>query len=202
MGVVTLQKIVKNSSRLDKVLAGVVLFGLVVAVTSFFRGIVVDRQVQVEYLSEGNDENSTSTTTIFVDIAGAVQNSGVYELAEDSRVIDVLSMAGGLSENADREYCEKNINLAEPLKDGQKIYIPEVNNTDAPMGYVEAKNGSNKVCINTATVQELDTLWGIGEARAESIVKNRPYQSVEDLISKGVLTKNLVDKNRELLTVY
>ena len=56
--------------------------------------------------------------------------------------------------------------------------------------------------INRATITELDTLWGIGTARAESIVKNRPYQSLDDLVSKGVLTKTLVDKNREMMSIY
>jgi competence protein ComEA len=58
------------------------------------------------------------------------------------------------------------------------------------------------VNINKATVAELDTLWGIGTARADSIVKNRPYQSVDDLVTKGVLTKSLVERNRLLMSVY
>jgi competence protein ComEA len=111
-------------------------------------------------------------------------------------------MAGGLSDGADRAFCEKNINLAELLKDSQKIYIPYAQNTDAQGGYAEAMASSKKMSINSATVVELDTLWGIGSARAESIVKNRPYQSIDDLVTKGVLSKSLVDRNRELLSVY
>ena len=58
------------------------------------------------------------------------------------------------------------------------------------------------VNINTATDKELDTLWGIGEARIDGIVKNRPYQSVEELVSKKVLTKQILEKNKDKITVY
>ena len=83
-----------------------------------------------------------------------------------------------------------------------RSYIPFVGNNDTQTGYIEAKYGTNMININTASVHELDTLWGIGESRAESIVKNRPYKSVDELVTKGVLTKSIVERNRKLLTVY
>lgn len=162
----------------------------------------MNRQVHVEYLSGGNSIGVEAVNKIFVDIEGSVISPGVYELLENSRIKDALVMAGGFSDDADREFCEKNINMAEKIKDGQKIYIPSANYTNAQQGYFEAMASSKKVSINSATIVELDTLWGIGSARAESIVKNRPYQSLEDLITKGVLTKSLVDRNREMMSVY
>ena len=196
------RKYIKKSGNLDRLLLVIVLIGAIVAFISLFRGILMDRQVQVEYLAGGKSQNFEADSKIFVDIEGAVINPGVYEFSDGSRIKDVLVMAGGLSDGADRTFCEKNINLAELIKDGQKIYVPYRENTDAQRGYVEATLSSKKVSINSASVAELDTLWGIGSARAESIVKNRPYQSVNDLVTKGVLSQSLVDRNRELLSVY
>lgn len=196
------KKLFSKTNGLDKFLFLVALLGVTVAVGSLFRGILMDRKVEVEYLNGGGIVEGEAKSRIFVDIEGAVIKSGVFELSEGSRINDVLIMAGGLSDKADRDFCEKNLNMAEIVKDGQKIYIPEVKNADAPYGYVEAKVSSKTVNINTATIAELDTLWGIGSARAESIVKNRPYQSVDELVSKGVLTKSIVDRNKEMLSVY
>lgn len=202
MGHVTLGKIIKKSNGLDRFLFFVVLIGVVVTLISLFRGITLDRQVQVEYLKGGSSVAGANVTKIFVDIEGSVMTPGVYQLDEGSRIKDVMVMAGGLSDKADRSYCEKNINMAEQLKDGQKIFIPETINTNAPQGYSVANLGTKLISINSATAAELDTLWGIGAARAESIVKNRPYQSLDDLVTKKVLTKSILDKDRDLLSVY
>jgi len=177
------------------------VFGLVVALVSLFRGILVDRKVQVEYLS-GGEVAGLDSRYYFVDVEGAVFSPGVYKIAEGSRVKDVLVLAGGLSEEADREFCEKSINFAEEVKDGQKIYIPKVNNTNAGTGYPEANNGAKLINVNTASLSELDTLWGVGEAKAESIVKNRPYQNLEELVSKGSISQSVLEKNASLMTVY
>lgn len=202
MDIKTVEKFVKKTNGLDRFLIVIILFGGLITLISLFRGILIDRKVEVEYISGKSLTNSEANYKIFVDIEGAVINPGVFELSENSRVKDVLVMAGGLSDGADRTFCEKNINMAEILKDGQKIYIPFSNNTYAQQGYAEAILSSKKVNINNATIAELDTLWGIGSARAESIVKNRPYQNIDDLITKGVLTKSLVDRNREMMSVY
>lgn len=199
---ITVKKFIKNTSGLDRFLILLALIGVIVALISLFRGIIRDSQVQVEFLADGETDQRGNVEKIFVDIEGAVINSGVYELSIGSRVKDVLIMAGGLSGIADRSFCEKNINMAEEVKDGQKIYIPKVTNTNAPSGYGEAKSSSKTVNVNTGTITELDTLWGIGEAKADSIVKNRPYQNVEELVTKGVLTQNLLDKNREMISVF
>lgn len=201
MDLITIKKFLKKSKCVDRFLIGLVLFGAIVSVISVFRGILMDRQVQVEYL-DGGVGSELAKGKIFIDIEGAVISPGVYELPVGSRVKDVLVLAGGLAEDADRLFCEKNINLAEEIKDGQKIYIPSAVNTNAQQGYFEASIQSNKVSINSASVAELDTLWGVGDTRAGDIVKNRPYQSVDELVSKGVLTKTIVDKNRERLSVY
>lgn len=201
MDIITIRKFVQKTSGLDRFLLSFTVFGLVVALVSLFRGILVDRKVQVEYLS-GGEVAGLDSRYYFVDIEGAVFSPGVYKIAEGSRVKDVLVLAGGLSEEADREFCEKSINFAEEVKDGQKIYIPKVNNTNAGTGYPEANNGAKLINVNTASLSELDTLWGVGEAKAESIVKNRPYQNLEELVSKGSISQSVLEKNASLMTVY
>jgi len=62
--------------------------------------------------------------TIFIDLSGAVENPGVYELAAESRLSELVSLAGGFSESASEEWLSKYINLSSKLKDSQKIYIP------------------------------------------------------------------------------
>lgn len=197
-----IENLIKKTNGLDRFLIVIVLFGGLVTLISLFRGILLDREVKVEYISGKTSTNIEANNKIYVDIEGAVINSGVYDLLDGSRVKDVLVLAGGLSDNADRSYCEKNINMAELLKDGQKIYIPYSNYTNAQQGYNEPKSTIKSVSINSASISELDTLWGIGTARAESIVKNRPYNSIDDLVTKGVLTKTLVDKNRDVMSLY
>ena len=58
------------------------------------------------------------------------------------------------------------------------------------------------VNVNTATMVELDTLWGVGPARAETIVKNRPYGSLEELVSKGGMTKQIFEKNIDMIGLF
>jgi len=61
---------------------------------------------------------------------------------------------------------------------------------------------TGKVNINTASVSELDSLWGVGEARAEAIVAARPYSSIEELASKANIPSNVMDKIRDEITVF
>ena len=189
----------KELTVLDRFLLLTTVIGALILITGVIRGIVSDSQVQVEYLES---ENGRIVSKIMVDVAGAVEKPGVYELNTQSRVKDALVLAGGLSKEADRSFIEKNINLAEILKDGEKIYIPKQTESQVGVGYTEANNASNKVNINTSSESELDTLQGIGSIRAKDIVANRPYKSIDDLIEKGILSKSIVDKIRDSLSTY
>jgi len=200
--IITFKKIINKFDGVDKLFLIFLMLGVAVLIISLFRGILMTSQVQIEYLKRGSDDNKQATNKIFVDLEGQVIHPGVYELEEGSRVKDVLVMAGGLAESADREFCEKTLNLAEDLKDGQKIYIPKIEDTPSVPGYSEAKLGSKLINVNTASVQELDTLWGVGESRSNSIVKNRPYKTLDELVSKGAVTKSILERNIEVLSVY
>ena len=128
---------------------------------------------------------------VYVHVCGAVATEGVYMLPKGSRLTDAVTAAGGFTEEADTTYH----NLAAELSDGQKVYVPTLAETEAlPVAEKAGKVSetgegtpvaNGKVNINTATKEELMTLRGIGEAKAESILLYRhkvgPFQIIEEL---------------------
>lgn len=142
---------------------------------------------------------SENIKKIKIDIEGAVERPGGYEVTNDSRIQDVLITAGGLTPKANRIYLSQNINLAQRVYDGMKIYIPEdeSNLSNLP----NSTNLSNLININTATIQQLDTLPGVGEATAKKIIAGRPYQNISQLIELRILSQNVFSKLKGLITV-
>lgn len=127
---------------------------------------------------------------IVVHITGQVINSGIVKLKENSRIIDAIEAAGGATKEADLT----KINLAFILSDGQKIYIPSVEDEEIKE-YVTENSGENvreesdsleqSININTATSQQLQKLPGIGETIANRIIAYRnskgKFEKIEDL---------------------
>ncbi len=150
---------------------------------------------KVEVLSS----ESETKNEIIVEVNGSVGKPGVYKLPEDSRVEDALTAAGGISAEADFEWVDRTLNRASKLVDGQKIYIPT--HTSTGSGSV-AGPANNLVNINTASLGELDTLSGIGPVTAQKVIEQRPYSSVEELLTKGVLSKSVYEKNKNKLTIF
>jgi competence protein ComEA len=144
-----------------------------------------------------------------VDIGGAVRYPGLYYLLPGSRLGDLISAAGGfLMAGADAYMLQKNLNLAETLMDGQKYYISFAGEKDASQVLVTSSNSvgassadSSLISINQATAQSLMILTGVGEVRAQAIIDNRPYSSLEELVSKKAITQKILDDNLELLTL-
>ncbi len=115
--------------------------------------------------------------TLFVHVVGAVTNPGVYEVPMDSRVMDAVSLAGGLTDNAD----PMSLNLARMVQDGEQIIVGTIGrsgNSNAPH--------SSLIHINTASQSDFETLPRIGPALADRIVAFRddqgPFASVEGLL--------------------
>ena len=132
-----------------------------------------------------------------VDVSGAVEKPGVYRLGQGSRIVDALAAAGGLSGEADRDFLSRTINLSQLVADGMKIYVRPIGDDK---GKMEQTGGVGEIgeiiYINSASKEELESLWRVGEVRAEAIIGGRPYSSVEDLITRKVLPKSVVEKNR------
>ena len=134
-----------------------------------------------------------------VDIEGAVEQPGIYEMENDSRIQDVLITAGGMTPKANRTYVSQNINLAQKVYDGLKIYIPEINSNLTNLS--NSPNLSNLVNINTGTPSQLDTLPGIGEATAKKIIDGRPYQNISQLIEMHIVTQSVYTKIKDLISL-
>ncbi|MCH7951928.1 ComEA family DNA-binding protein [Patescibacteria group bacterium] len=149
---------------------------------------------------------------IVVDVAGAVEKPGVYRLSAGSRINDALVAAGGLSADADRVKVERYINLAQKLNDGIKIYIPSVGEQEAVGAVSSAYSGvegsvigtstQGKVDINTASAQDLDALWGIGEKRAAAIIENRPYGDIREIETRAGIPRNVFERIKDKISVY
>ncbi len=150
-------------------------------------------------------KNQTAQKALTVDVAGAVLHPGVYELESESRVADALSLAGGVTGEADGQWVEKNVNRAARVADGTKIYIPFVGDKvlSAPGGGIVAgiSTNSKSVSVNSASQAELEALSGVGPATATKIIQNRPYQTLEDLVTKKALGQSLYDKLKGELSI-
>ena len=156
--------------------------------------------VETTVVAEKAEVSTTQETVIFVDIKGAVKNPGVYQMKVGDRVKDALEAAGGLTSEADSQ----KVNLAKRLEDQMVIVVPKVGEEaeEIPAGVTskeEAKEG--KVNINTATVEELKTLKGVGEKKAEAIIeyrkKNGSFQTKEDLMKVRGIGKKLFESFQE-----
>lgn len=154
-------------------------------------------------------------TEIFVDVCGAVGKPGVYALEPDSRVFEAIEKAGGFLDEAAGEY----VNRAQPLTDGQQIYIPTREEAESRgltgAGSVPGNSGtadsggadpgSAKVNLNTADVQALQSLSGIGEAKAQAILTYREehgrFSSIEELMSVPGIKEGTFGKIKDNIVV-
>jgi len=131
--------------------------------------------------TEKNDTQVDNEVTI--DISGEVINPGVYKLENGKILDDAIAMAGGLGAKANLTWIDKNLNRAEKLYDGQKIYIPNV--VDDEKVILGVSTTKNIVRINTANLDDLDTLNGIGPSIAQRIIdyrtENGGFKNVEEI---------------------
>ena len=151
-------------------------------------------------LAEKTEENTTLEAVIFVDIKGEVKKPGVYQMKVGDRVKDALDAAGGLTAEADSQ----KVNLAQRVEDQMVIVVPKVGEEDEaiPAGATSKEvSKEGKVNINTATVEELKTLKGVGEKKAEAIIeyrkKNGSFKTKEDLMKVRGIGKKLFESFEE-----
>lgn len=168
-----------------------------------------DMESNAEHGNNGDNGNGVEEKKlIIIHITGAVQEPGVYILEEGARVYEAVEKAGGQSDDADLEM----INLAEPLYDGQPVYVPRKSDRDPsqisggiyPGGLQQVKGG--KININSADKSQLETLPGIGAVKAQSIIdyreKNGPFKSVDDLLKVTGIGGKTLESLGDLITVY
>jgi competence protein ComEA len=129
------------------------------------------------------EKTESTVTYIYVDLKGEVVFPGVYKVEENARLYEVVNLAGGFTTEADSDA----VNLSIILKDQDIVYIPNVQD-EYPKIWIEqtSETGNNIVNINTASVEELSTLPGIGPAIAQKIIdyreENGPFETVNDIM--------------------
>jgi competence protein ComEA len=173
-------------NKLEKKELKFLIFILAVLLSIFFYN---NKNLDFEILkSQINDNQLTSDDfkdvdvnekTIWVDIDGAVNKPGVYEIDEDSRLFELIEIAGGLRKDA----YTKDLNKSIKLSDEDKIYIKSLDEIDL-------EKESSKININTATREELMNLNGIGEAISGNIIiyrESKKFIKIEDIMKvKGI----------------
>lgn len=166
----------------------IVIIGIIKIVDIYYEKNNTEKISMSNFIeNETETEDEKCNTKIKVYITGEVKNQGVIELEEGDRIADAIEKAGGQTEQASL----KNVNLAYQLEDGQKIYIPNVNDNeteiidDGASGVVDDTTNQTVVNINKADETELQSLNGIGESLATSIVQyrkeNGKFETIEDL---------------------
>ncbi|KGR78563.1 hypothetical protein CD29_10985 [Ureibacillus manganicus DSM 26584] len=153
------------------------------------------------------DNEEISFHNVIVDIKGEVKYPGVYELTSDKRVIDVIELAGGYTDDAD----SKGINHAQRLQDEMVIYIPKTGDslndeqTDTFITVPTTFTASNLININLANESDLLTLPGIGPSKAQAIItyrdENGRFQSIEDLKKVSGIGDKTFEKLKEFITI-
>ncbi|WP_239254010.1 helix-hairpin-helix domain-containing protein [Listeria ilorinensis] len=141
------------------------------------------------------------SSTLYVDVKGAVQKPGVYQVPKDGRIQDVIQMAGGFSEEAD----VTAINLATKLQDEMLVVVPKIgevpSSTNSHIDPI-TESESAKIDLNSATAADLQEVPGIGEAKAAAIISYREekglFQSVNDLQN----VSGIGEKTAQKLTEY
>lgn len=156
--------------------------------------IKIDESNNMDLMLETNtneiiaSSNNEEKTIIKVHIDGQIKNRGVVELEEGSRLVDAIEKSGGLTEEADTS----NINLADILQDGEKVYIYSKQEVEElkSIGKLNEEidnttKKDNKININTATQAELEEITGIGPSLAQKIIEyresNGKFKDIEEL---------------------
>ncbi|HER1646903.1 TPA: helix-hairpin-helix domain-containing protein [Streptococcus pyogenes] len=167
---------------------------------------IVSTSSSIQQPASEEKKYSSEESNILVDLKGAVQQEGVYKLRANSRVRDVIELAGGLTSEADKHA----INFAEKLTDEQVVYVPKQGEEISvlPRSLVSGKKETaskdqSKVHINKASLEELQHIPGIGAKRAQDIIDMRDklggFKTLDDLRQvSGIGEKTLEKLKHEL----
>lgn len=167
-------------------------------------GIWRGQSAPVEHVTatpQATEPATAVASDAYVHVSGAVRAPGLYVVGADARVIDAVSAAGGLADDADASA----INLARPVTDGEQLVVPVEG--EAPPAGPSAGSGSapGLVSVNTADAAALEELPGIGPALAARIIDWRdtegPFATVDDLLAVSGIGPKVLESLRDLVTV-
>lgn len=160
-----------------------------------------DKFIIEEYTEEKIENITDEDNKIKIHILGAVNYNGIIELESGSRISDAIEIAGGLTEIAD----VSKVNLAYVLEDGEKLYIPTIHDEN-DIEYLISERGVNeKVNINTAKIDELQNIPGVGPSIAQAIIdyrdENGKFKSIEDIKSVSGVGESKYKKMEKYIKV-
>ena len=193
----------KKRSRILAVVSAVLILGILYFIEKR-EALPEERLVVSDSFEYGKEPGTESLHTeesaeICVYICGSVKNPGVYSASEGARIYEVLEMAGGFSEDADKTA----VNLAETVCDGEAVLIPSV--SDVQESGVSASLSDGRVNINTAGLEDLMTLPGIGKAKAEAVIAYRNehgrFTSIEGLMEVSGIGEGVFNKLRDRIKI-
>lgn len=212
---------IKNLNKKQKIILLIILFiigGAVIYYTYSNEKNTNEEGLQNLQI-ENNVESEEKQEIIKVHISGAVRQEGVIELPANARIGDAIEKAGGVTENA----YMKEVNLALPLEDGVKVYIPtkeevkqqaidyegkemlKENNQAGNITKETNSKSTKKVNINTADASELDTLPGIGASTANKIIEyrknNGKFKKKEDLKNVSGIGESKYNKIKDFISI-
>lgn len=206
----TYEKQIKIAVIALTVITALLLFGgngendeIVVEQTRESQEVFIDDGGQSDMTAEGEaTANETEAVMLVVDISGCVNEPGVYEILDGTRLHQVIEQAGGLTKDADIDA----INQAELVTDGQKILIPaktESGTDNASAAAQPVQNG--KININQADSIALQEIPGVGPATADKIIQyreaNGKFQSIEDIKNVSGIGNKTFEKMKDKICV-
>lgn len=185
-----------NKPLFFAVIASIILIGIGVTFIRTMSKNTTGLQIMVEAGRRGTGQEDRDDKAevedlrhILIHISGAVREPGVYRVPVPFRVIEAVKLAGGFLDSAKTD----SINLAEVLKDGQKIDIP-FNIVFPPF----SQTADGPVNLNTADINKLKTIPGVGESTAKKIIEYRtskgPFRKIEDLMKVGGIGKGKFER--------
>lgn len=210
-----------NLNNKQKIIIGIIIF-IMIGVIIYYLYTNFQKTKEEIYISTQETETTNNITKedieenteeIVIHIAGAVKKEGIITIKEGKRIADAIEKAGGLKENA----SIKNVNLAYVLEDGQKIYIPTIEEenekeiaivTSGESGKMvenSSKKESKIVNINTANEEELQKIPGIGEATAQKIIEyrkeNGKFKTIEELKNVSGIGESKFNQMKEYIKI-
>lgn len=168
------------------------------------------KEEEINGESQDPEDSQEEKSAVWVDVSGAVKNPGVYKLENGARIFQAIEAAGGFSEEADPQW----LNQAAEISDGEKILVYTKEETQAlkEQGISSEQENRNaektedaKININQASLEELQEIPGIGEARAQAIIAHREetggFGSIEDIQQVSGIKGKTFEKIEPYITV-
>lgn len=221
-------QLIKNNKKIIIGILVIIISLLITIITYYFNQSEV---VVAETTPKLEQQEEKQITKIKVEIKGAINNPGVYELEDDSRVVDLINISGGLIENADTSL----INLSRKLTDEMVVIIytreeiENYNNSKIKTEYVyievpscpdkvndacieeyqeetnDSEEANKLININTASINELTTLSGIGESKAKTIIEYREqngnFKEINEITNVKGIGEALLEKIKDSITI-